>query len=178
MRGLRALSETLRVLENTCCTVGLIATTAMVFVQVLNRYWLHLEIIWINDLAVYIFVFYMFFALLLTTRDNGHIAVEVLIDKFFGDTPVKRLAYGLFIRLVVFAVLVITLYPAWGFAARALKYPQFATLVRWFNISWLMEGLFVTLCLVGLHLLILIIEDAVTLQSMLRQPAMNEGREG
>jgi TRAP-type C4-dicarboxylate transport system permease small subunit len=163
--------------ENVFCAIGLIAITMMVFAQVLNRYWFQFEIIWINDLAVYIFVFYMFFALMLTTRENGHIALEVLVDKFFGDTPVKKLCYGLFIRLVALAVVAITLYPAWRFAARALKYPQYATLVRWFNTSWMMEGLFAALCIVALHMLILSIEDAVALRSLLRKPAENDRKE-
>ncbi len=174
---MRKLADCLRKFENVCCAIGLIATTAMEFIQVFNRYWIQAEIVWINDTALFIFVFYMFFALVIATRDNGHIAVDVLADKIAGGSPVRRLGYGLFLRLVGLAVMIVALPPAWRFAARAYKYPQYATLVRWFNTSWMMEGLFVTFCMIVLHMAILVALDADKLRLSLRDPAGANGRE-
>ncbi len=176
MSALRKLVGFLTVVENVCCTFGLLATTFMTFFQVLNRYWLQWEIIWINDLALFVFVFYMYFALILATRENGHIALDVVADKIAGSSPVRRLGYGLVIRVISLATVFVALFPAWRFAMRALRYPQYATLVRWFNISWLMEGLFAALCLIGLHILILIIEDVYTLRALRNRPAGVDGR--
>lgn len=173
---MRKLAGFLAVVENVACTAGLLATTLMTFFQVLNRYWLQLEIIWINDLALFVFVFYMYFALILATRENGHIALDVVADKIAGKSPVRKLFYGLFIRVLSLATVLVALFPTWRFAMRALKYPQYATLVRWFNTSWMMEGLFVALCLISLHMLFHIIEDVAKLSALLHRPAGKNGR--
>lgn len=174
--ALRKLAGFLRAVENACCTAGLLGTTLLTFFQVLNRYWFQMEIIWVNDLALFIFVFYMYFALVLATRENGHIALDVVVEKITRGSPSRKLAYSLFIRLISLAAVLVSLYPTWRFALRAFKYPQYATLVRWFNISWMMESLFGALCLIALHILIHIIEDASKLGAVLKQPVNENGR--
>ena len=44
--------------EGAVCVIGLFVTTLLIFAQVLNRYLLHFEIMWLSDLALYIFVFF------------------------------------------------------------------------------------------------------------------------
>jgi hypothetical protein len=48
---------------------------------------------------------------------------------------------------------------AFRFMKRALKYPEYATLVRWFNTSWLQITLFVALTLVLIHLVAILGRD-------------------
>jgi TRAP-type C4-dicarboxylate transport system permease small subunit len=76
-----ALRNFVRIAENIICSLGLIATTLIIFAQVINRYWLHFEIMWMNDLALYIFVSTVFITLALATRERGHIAVEILQER-------------------------------------------------------------------------------------------------
>lgn len=146
-------------MENVLCALGLFTTTFLAFFQVLNRYWLRLEIIWVNDLSLFIFIFTMFFAIPLTTRVDEHTGVDVFVKKVFADRPIGTQLFKAFLKTISIATLGVFMIPAWGFAVRAAKYPQYATLVRWFNTSWLMESLFFCLSLCLLHLVYALVLD-------------------
>ncbi len=140
------------ILENILCTLGLLGTTFMITFQVLNRFWLRLNIRWINDFALFVFIFFVFFAIVVTTRDDGHTSVDMLVDRVFENRPKGRAIYVLCTRIVCIVTIGLFLIPAWHFAVDAYNFPQPGNLVRWFNESWLMESLFATMCLSFLHL--------------------------
>jgi C4-dicarboxylate transporter DctQ subunit len=141
------------------CTIGLIATTFLIFAQVINRYWLHFEIMWFGDLALYLFIFYMFVAAAVTTWREGHVAVEVLRDRLMKGKPTAAAIYRTFLVVLSIAVLAVLLPFAYQFMLRAMKYPEYGTLVRWFNTSWLQITLFIALAFVLLHLLVIARRD-------------------
>lgn len=145
--------------ENIACSLGLILTTFLVFIQVINRYWLHLEIMWLSDLALYIFVFSILLTISLTTREEGHTAVDVFAEAFFGKKPKVHFAYRMFLNFISLIILIVFLSPVWRFTLRALKYPEYGTLVRWFNTSWLAETMFVMLILCIFHLCFIIFSN-------------------
>ena len=125
----------------------------MIFFQILNRFWLRLDIMWINDLSLFIFIFFVFFAIVFTTREDGHTSVDMFIDLLFAKNPFGRALYILFTRIFCILTVAIFLIPAYYFAMDAYQYPQPGNLVRWFNESWLMESLFFTMILSLLHLI-------------------------
>lgn len=141
------------ILESILCAAGLFVTSLLTFFQVINRYWLHYEIIWLSDLCLFIFIAFMLLVIPLTTRLNGHTAVDVFVESVFGKRPRGRAAYNAVLKIVAIVTVAIFMYPTWGFALRAYKYPQYATLVRWFNTSWLMEMLFFSLAMCLIHLI-------------------------
>jgi TRAP-type C4-dicarboxylate transport system permease small subunit len=143
----------LAILENTLCTLGLLGTTFMITFQVLNRFWLRLNIRWINDFSLFVFIFFVFFAIVVTTRDDGHTSVDMLVDRVFENMPKGRAIYVLCTRILCIVTIGLFLIPAWDFAVDAYTFPQPGNLVRWFNESWLMESLFVTMCLSFIHLM-------------------------
>ena len=151
--------KVLRILENIVSSVGLIITTVLIFIQVINRYWLHFEVMWINDLALYIFVLTVFITVALTTRERGHTAVEMLQEHLFMSRPFARSLYFLVRSIASLCVALIFYFPVYKFFLRSMKYPEFGTLVRWFNTSWLVYSMFTMICLIILHLSIQIIED-------------------
>jgi len=163
-----ALNKTIRIVENIICSVGLILTTLIIFAQVINRYWLHFEVMWMNDMALYIFVSTVFITLALATRERGHIGVEILQEKFLSKAPRFRKAY-LFIRGIVSLVVVgIFSFPVYHFLLRSIKYPEYGTLIRWFNTSWIVYCFFIMICLMIFHLIIQIGEDFYDLKDSLR----------
>lgn len=151
--------KVLRILENTVSAVGLIITTVLIFAQVINRYWLHFEVMWINDLALYIFVLTVFITVALTTRERGHTAVEMLQEHLFTKRPFARSLYFLFRSIASLCVAVIFSFPVYKFFLRSIRYPEYGTLVRWFNTSWLVYSMFVMICLIILHISVQIVED-------------------
>jgi len=153
------LLKMLRILENIISSVGLIVTTVLIFAQVINRYWLHIEVMWINDLALYIFVLTVFITVALTTRERGHTAVEMLQEHLFMTRPFARSLYFLARSIASLGVAVIFSFPVYKFFLRSIRYPEYGTLVRWFNTSWLVYSMFVMLCLIIIHLSIQIAED-------------------
>ena len=142
----------LTIVENVICTIGLLGTTLMITFQILNRFWLRLDIKWINDFSLFIFIFFVFFAIVLTTREDGHTSVDMFVDLLFDKNPTGKAIYVLCTRILCMITIAFFLLPAFQFAMDAYRFPQPGNLVRWFNESWLMETLFVTMVLSLLHL--------------------------
>ena len=91
MIRLRSLAQRLLTLiqgaETVICAFGLVATTLLVFAQVVNRYWLHFEIMILGDLALYCFIFFMFLAGALATWKENHVSVDILRDRVLRNRP-------------------------------------------------------------------------------------------
>jgi len=145
--------------QGIICAVGLVACTFLIFAQVINRYWLHFEIMWFGDLALYTFIFFMFAAAVVTTWREGHVAVDFLRERVTRKKPTRAAVYRIFLVVLSIAILGALLPIAYEFMLRALKYPQYGSLVRWFNTSWMQITLFVALAFVLLHLLIIARRD-------------------
>ena len=145
--------------EAGVCSVGLIAVTLLVFAQVINRYFLHFEIMWFGDLALYWFIFFMLLAAAFTTSREGHIAVDYFRDKAFGSKPRAYSIHRASMVVISIALACVFLSPAYKYMLRAIKYPEWGTLVRWFNASWLQITLFVALALVLVQLLVIARRD-------------------
>lgn len=154
--------------ENAICAVGLVACTFLVFAQVVNRYWLHFEIMWFGDLALYTFIFFMLLAGALTTWREGHVAVDYFREKAFTGKPRAMTIYRLCLVAISIALTGVIFSIAYKFMLRAVKYPEYGTLVRWFNTSWLHITLFVALGLVLVHLLVIARRDTNDLRKIWR----------
>jgi TRAP-type C4-dicarboxylate transport system permease small subunit len=159
-KTLKRLFSLLAFLEVFVCYAGLLLVTFLVFFNVLNRYWLRFEIMWVGDFSLYIFMIFVFFAIAFTTREKGHTAVEILPHKLFKKLPGIRKGYGIFISFLSILTAVLFAIPVYRFAARSIRYPQYGTLVRWFNTSWIMQTMFIIMILVTAHLLQRMIVDA------------------
>ena len=157
--------------EGAVCVIGLFVTTLLIFAQVLNRYLLHFEIMWLSDLALYIFVFFMLIAAAYSTWKEGHVAVDFLRDRIVRGKPRLAAAYRLGLNLLAVVTLWAILPIAYKFMTRAMKYPEYGTLVRWFNTSWLQITLFIALFLVLVHLLVIIGRDIGDLCKKFKEPA-------
>ena len=155
--------------EGAVCAVGLFLTTLLIFAQVLNRYLLHFEIMWLSDLALYIFIFFMLIAAAYATWKEGHVAVDFLHDRIIQGRPRLGVVYRLGLNLLALAALWTILPVAFKFMKRAMKYPEYGTLVRWFNTSWLQITLFIALFLVLIHLLVIIGRDISDVYKKMRE---------
>jgi len=154
--------------ESAISSVGLITFTLLVFVQVLNRYLLHFEIMWFGDLALYCFIFTIFFTVVLTTQKRGNIAVDYFHSKALEGKPRARAIHRVAIVIVSIAVVSVFLPTAYGFMLRALKYPEYGTIVRWFNTSWLQVLPFVAFVLILVHLLVVLLREYHNLREIWR----------
>ncbi len=174
----RGLGETIlgaiKWAETFVCGICLILTTLFIFAQVLNRYVLHYEIMFLNDIALYTFIFFMLLAAAYTTWNEGHVAVDMLREWLVQGRPLAAQTYRTFLTLLSILILLLLLPIAYRFAARAIDYPEYGTLVQWFNTSWLQILVFLSLLLVLLHLLIIARRDVGNLVAAVR--AGKEGR--
>ena len=166
---LKSLLNGMQVAEGAICAVGLFITTILIFAQVINRYFLHFEIMWFSDLALYVFIFFMLIAAAVATWGEGHVAVDFLRDRIVRGRPVVAAIYRVFLDVISIAALCTILPVAYRFMKRAMKYPEYGTLVRWFNTSWLQITLFIALFLVLLHLLAITGRDIGELTKRLRR---------
>jgi len=156
---LKWLLHGIQTAQGIISAIGLLSCTLLIFAQVINRYWLHFEIMWFSDLALYTFIFFMFVAAAVTTWREGHVAVDFLRERITKNKPTKAAVYRVFLVILSIAVLGVFLPIAYQFMLRAMKYPEYGTLVRWFNTSWLQITVFVALAFVLLHLLVIARSD-------------------
>nr|HPI97528.1 TRAP transporter small permease subunit [Synergistales bacterium] len=147
---LKIIQDYLTKIENLVCSIGLFVSTFLVFAQVINRYWLHIEIMWLGDMALYIFVTTYILAIAFSASHKGHIAVEMLQVKYLSGKPYGKAVYTLIMDILSFVIVLIFSIPTYRFFLRSIKYPEYGTLVRWFNTSWLIYVLFAVVVLCGI----------------------------
>jgi len=145
--------------ESVICAVGLVATTLLIFAQVVNRYWLHFEIMILGDMALYCFIFFMLIAGALATWNENHVSVDILRERVLQNRPHAQATHRLVLTLLSIVILCAFLPQAGKFMLRAIQYPEYGTLVHWFNTSWLMETFAVAMLLVLIHLIVIAVRD-------------------
>jgi TRAP-type C4-dicarboxylate transport system permease small subunit len=158
--------------ETVACAIGLTATTLLIFAQVVNRYWLHFEIMILGDLALYCFIFFMFIAAAVATWNETHVSVDILRAKVLRDKPMSLAVHRVVMAVLSIGILCLILPPVYRFLLRAIEYPEYGTLVRWFNTSWIMGTFAFGMILVLVHLLVLAVRDVRELR------ALRSGRDG
>lgn len=82
--------ENLRRLEFFLGAAGLSMSVILTFCQVVNRYWLHYEIMWIGDMALFIFIFTIYVAISYGAALKTHICVDILPDAIAQGNERKR----------------------------------------------------------------------------------------
>lgn len=173
---LEIIHEKLSTMEKFICSAGLLSSTLLVFAQVINRYWLHYEIMWFGDLALYIFVFSYILAIAFATSTKGHISVEMLKAKLFGERPVGLAVYNFVMDLLSLIVVFLFGIPVYEFFQRSIRYPEYGTLVRWFNTGWLIYALFAVVLLSAIHLLRHLKEDIAEIKRAKGSMAERSGK--
>jgi TRAP-type C4-dicarboxylate transport system permease small subunit len=141
----------LAILENAISAFGLMFATFFTVVQIVNRYWLHYEIMWLSDLNLYVFVLASIFAIALTTREDAHTCVDVFVELLCRGEKMKKLS-KILINAVGLGILCTLLPLFYAYFLRALKFDEWGTLVPWFNTSWLVEAIFVMFILNIFHI--------------------------
>jgi len=149
----QALIRIIAWIENIICYSVLMICSILVFFQVLNRYLLHFEIMWLGDLTLYLYVPFMFLTIAMTARDKCHTSVDVFVDMFFKDRPRGLLVYQVGINSVVLIILFYLLPLGHNLFVNAFKYPAYGSLVPWFNTSWNRQILYIVLMLCIIHTL-------------------------
>jgi len=162
--------------ETVLCGVGLLLTTLLIFAQVINRYLFHFEIMIFNDLALYTFVFFMLLAAAYTTWNEGHVAVDMFRERLVKGRPIAAGIYRLALVLLSLFIFGLLLPLTYKFMQRAHQYPEYGTLVRWFNTSWLQMLVFWSLLLVLLHMLVIVRRDIGGLVEAIRTRSRKEER--
>ncbi len=156
---MKKLLRAIELVELNFCLVTMAATAVLICATVFNRYIFHFEIMWLNDAALYIFVSFMFVAFAVCTYREGHISIDMFWKRTFRNSPKGTAFYRFFLVALSIAILLIFLPTVYRFMLRAKQYPEYGTLIRWFNTSWLQMFLFICLCLCLLHLLVILGRD-------------------
>jgi C4-dicarboxylate transporter, DctQ subunit len=156
---MKKLLKAIELIELNFCLITMAATTLLICATVFNRYIFHYEIMWLNDAALYIFVSFMFVAFAVCAFREGHISIDMFWKKAFQNMPKGGAFYRVFLVALSIVILVIFLPTAYRFMLRAMQYPEYGTLIRWFNTSWLQIFLFICLLLCLLHLLVILARD-------------------
>lgn len=87
MNFLKRLDKVLFQIVQICLGVAMIALTAIVVVQVVARYLLHVSIGGIEELPVYLMMISVWIAAIFVAKDDGHVKIE-LLDMFVKNKKV------------------------------------------------------------------------------------------
>ncbi len=140
-------------LEDWVLMAATFLTTVMIFIQVINRYIFQFELTWINDTAIFVFVFLMALGLAGATRHGSHTSIEIFSSTVWGEGVecIGKLKYQIILRGVTIICLMIFLKPMWNYVVDLWKFPQYWVLVPWFNEAWLVYATFISLILCIIH---------------------------
>jgi len=137
-------------LEDAIASVTLMIATILTVAQIINRYWLRIEVMWIADLSLYIFIIGAIFSVAITTRMESHVGVDLFLE-VLGKREKTLKFTKIIINLVSLGILIMVLPLFYSFFLRSLRFPEWGTLVRWFNTSWLVQCVFVMFVLNIFH---------------------------
>ncbi len=141
----------LAVIENALCAFGIIFATIFTVIQIVNRYWLHYEVMWISDLTLYVFIMAAIISIAITTREDAHTAVDVFMERIFRGERAFRLG-KIVVNVASLGIIWFTVPIFYAFFLRSLQFDEWATLVPWFNTSWLVQAIFVMFVLCVFHI--------------------------
>lgn len=173
----RQLSRVITKFEDVICTLGLYTCTILIFIQVLNRYVFHTGVVWIYDLALYIYMMSIFIATALATRERGHVAVDYFYQRWLHRRPIGMARYVLALTLLSLAIALVFAPQVFSFMMRALEYQEHSALLSWFNTSWIKVVFSCSIGLVLLHLILNARQDLQALRSIAKGNSRVEGGE-
>lgn len=148
-----SIDRKLGFLEKNIASLCLVVTTLLAFIQVINRYLLHFEIMGIGDLALYCYVICLYSSLAYATKEQNHTCVEVFYNRFIKGRAKAQNIYFLAIEIIVLLIVITFMFPVTRFFLRSIEFPEYSTLVRWFNTSWLVYCMFIAFVLSIYHML-------------------------
>lgn len=104
--------------------------SVLIFVQVINRYFIKYPIDWIEELAIYIYIWGTYLGLYTVTREGRHLEVK-FIRELVGDGA-NRLILGLVYTVTILLCLYIAVFGGkmvyqmalWGETSAALQVPM------------------------------------------------------
>ncbi len=106
-------------LLNWIIIVFYVLVVVLITFQVVNRFWLHLPIIWLSDLGVICFIWLGFLTAALAIRHQGHFRMSALIDAIKARRP--HMYLQLFAHLCGFAMFGLLLWTGWGMVTAGLR---------------------------------------------------------
>jgi len=159
---------TLQSIEAAICGAGLFIVTLLIFAQVLNRYWLGLPIMWLENLALHVFIWTILLALVVTTWREAHAKVEVSQEVVLKNKPRALSVHRLCMVIIAIAVVGTFIPVAYNYMLWGMKYPEYDTLIRWVNLGWARTLLFVVFVLLLVHLLHIASRDGANLVKIWR----------
>ena len=163
---LKRFLEGLHSVEFWITAVGLILTNVLMFIQVLNRYWLKLPLVGIGDLTLYCFIMFMSVGAAVATWNETHVAVDALRDRFLLHRPLELKVHHFAMAVLAALTFVFFLPQVLSFISSAVQFPKWATLVRWFNLSWLQIIWGFCMFLVFFHLVEMAVKHGTGLRRM------------
>ncbi|WP_354668021.1 TRAP transporter small permease [Marinobacter salexigens] len=129
----------------------LIICSFLVVFQVVNRYVLHFEIMWIGDLALYLFIPALIYSIAIATREQSHTSVDVFLEILLRKNVVFIAFSKIVINVLVLSSILYLIPMAHRIFLSAMKYSEYGTLVPWFNTSWIRQSVLVSLSLCAFH---------------------------
>ena len=138
-------------LENFIAAAGLIFATFATIWQIANRYWIHYEgAMWLGDFTLYAFTFSLLIIIAMTTREDAHTSVDILVSHLFNGEVSSRVC-KILTNILSIGAIILPLPLFYKFFLRSMRYPEWGTLCPWFNTSWLAEAMFIMFILCLFH---------------------------
>lgn len=113
--GARRLYRVIDGITENLVAVMLLAMVINVSISVLTRYVFYYPVIWAEEFARYIMIWFAFFGMSLALRDHDHVAITIIKDSL--PPPVRRVIHVL-LDLLILGFLVLLLYQSFRYMGR------------------------------------------------------------
>ncbi|MEA4873431.1 MAG: hypothetical protein VB076_11565 [Synergistaceae bacterium] len=149
---MQCLSNFLERIERFLTMGTLMIATTLAFFLVINRNIIHLEMMGMNDLIVYLYSSCLLIGMAYATKIENHSVVEVIPNKMKERGEKVYTTYLIVIDFISLSIVLTFMPQVYAMFVKAVKYPQYGTLITWFNQSWIIYIMFVSFCLCIVHL--------------------------
>lgn len=144
---LKKIDDGLTHLEEIAVASLLFVMTTVIFIAVLERFFLQMGIAWIEEFARYVSVWAAFIGSSLAVKKGAHIGIEAFVQIL---PPALRRAEDLLVDLVGIAFSVVIVVVGIGLLQRLVQINQLSPAMR-INIAWAYAAVPIGCGLMGVH---------------------------
>ena len=155
----RAISWIVARIEEGFGAIAVSVICLLVFVQIVLRE-TGLPMAWLEETAIYLYVAFAFIAASVTTRQRGHLVVEVLPLLIRKKLTLDIINFSL--QLLSLLLIGLFAYLSYGYMVYSWGTPGYAPASK-FHLGWPKSFIFIGALLMTVHYLAIVIKDATKL---------------
>ena len=156
MNSLKKIGKVYNALEERILVLGLVASTVIIFMQVIFRYVINQSISWSEEFCRYLFVWIIWLGTSIAEREHGHLCIEIVSSKLKGKA---RLFQSLLVKVLVLAMCIFFIINGREVVQSMISRGKVAASMKWLQLWIVYLAIPVSQAVVAIRIVIEIVED-------------------